>query len=70
MEKLTRTDLNKLANLCKAGYYEARAVAASADATGLEKALANHEAEYMVSLLEKIDRITNSGAKRVEITVS
>lgn len=70
MERLTQTDLRKLSNLCKAGYYEARAIMASDEATGLEKALANHEAEYMAALLAKLDRIADSKAKRVEITLS
>ena len=43
---------------------------ASDEATGLKKALANHESEYMAALLAKLDRIADSKAKRVEITLS
>lgn len=68
MEIITRTDLKHLSRLCKACYYESRAYMASENATELEKELANHQAEYMVRLMDKLDRIADSSAKRVEIT--
>jgi len=69
MEYLTKSDLRKLSSLCKAAYYESRWIMASEDASDLEKALANHHAEYMTHLLEKLDRIADSNAKRIEITI-
>lgn len=68
MEIITRTDLKHLSRLCKACYYESRAAMVSSDTTDLEKALANHQADYMVRLMDKLDRIADSNAKRVEIT--
>ena len=67
MVRLTRTDLMKLSNMCKAGYYEALTIVASDDASEFEKALANNQAEYMATLLCKLDQIMDTGAKRVEI---
>lgn len=68
MEYLTRPELRKLSSLCTAAYYEYRAIMASEDTSNLEKALANHGAEYMTHLMEKLDRIAGSKAKRIEIT--
>ena len=68
MEYLTKSDLAKLSSLCKAGYYESRWIMANTDATDLEKALANHQADYLSSLMLKLDRIAASDAKRIEIT--
>ncbi len=68
MEHLTKTDLRKLSSLCKAGYYESRAIVASSEATDFEKALAGHYADYLASLLAKLDRIADSSARRIEIT--
>lgn len=68
MEYLTRPDLAKLSSLCKAGYYESRAIMVDPEATDLEKALAAHNADYLSTLLLKLDRISASDAKRIEIT--
>ena len=69
MEYLTKSDLRKLSSLCKAGYYENRYLEASEEASDLEKSLAHHNAEYLSHLLVKLDRIADSSARRIEITI-
>lgn len=68
MEYLTRPDIRTLSNLCKGGFYECKAVLADPDASGVEKAFAEHQMNYYAHLLEKLDRIGASDAKRIEIT--
>ena len=68
MEYLTRPELKKLSALCHARIAEAEEVMESEDASGLEKALADHDKCWMLKLSAKLDRIADSDAKRIEIT--
>lgn len=67
MEYLTKTDLLKLSMACKRDYYYCREIMADNDASDFEKSIASFEADIMVSLLCKLDRIADSKAKRIEI---
>lgn len=67
MERLYDTDLNKLIFLCGLRKRDADDIAESDDASGLEKEVARFEAEYMEYLSEKLRRIKDSKAKRVEV---
>lgn len=68
MQYLTKSDLRRLARLCKAEYSEAQAVMASDDASLLEKACADNAACWMAGLASKLEDIAASNARRIEIT--
>ena len=68
---LSRTDLRKLAALCEDRRFSDELVRDnSVDGTTYsygERCLAAHEAEYMKGLSEKLLKVADSTAKRVEI---
>ena len=68
MEWLSRSDLRRLSALCKAAYYEDRSIMASDGVSDLKKSFSAFDAERMALLMDKLDRIADSAAKRIEIT--
>ncbi len=69
MEYLTKDELRKLSALCKRDYYESRAVMASDEYSSLEKAICEREAAFASHLFCKLERIADSKARRIEITI-
>lgn len=55
--------------MCQRRATEASNVLSAPSASDLEKALANHEREYMLSLSAKLERIAASDKRRVEIKI-
>jgi len=69
MEWLSKNDLRILSGLCKHQHDTAEEIVESEQASYLERALAHHESEYMEYLLRKLERIADSSARRIEITI-
>ena len=69
MEWISKTELRKLSAMCQRRATEDSNVLSAPSASDLEKALANHEREYMLSLSAKLERIAASDKRRVEITI-
>lgn len=69
MEYLTKDELRKLSALCKRDYYESRAVMASDEYSNFEKAICEREAAFASHLFCKLERIADSKARRIEITI-
>ena len=69
MEWISKPELRKLAFMCQRRATEASHVLSAPSASDMEKALANHEREYMLSLSAKLERIATSDKRRVEITI-
>ena len=68
MIKLSRAELKRLSKLCERMSYDLRFYIDNEAKTDMEKALAQNEREWMVSLSMKLSEIILSDAKRVEIT--
>lgn len=69
MEHLTRSDLKKLSSLCVERQLDDYRIIEDPNASNLEKAFAEHDRCWMKSLQTKLDRIDQSKAKRIEITL-
>lgn len=73
MEYLTKSDLRKLAKLCEDRRFADELVRDNAvdgaSYSYAERCLANREAEWMKSLSAKLDRIADSSARRIEVTI-
>ena len=54
MVSFTKAEISKLASVCSARYKEYQKVLESKKATTFEKAIAENECEYMVSLFDKL----------------
>ena len=69
MEYLTRTELKRLSALCEHRIFDDAEIIASPNTSTIEKALAEHDKTWMRSIQIKLDRIEQSKAKRIEITL-
>lgn len=73
MEYITKSELRKLAKLCEDRRFADELVRDNAvDGASYdyaERCLANNEAEWMKALSAKLNRIADSNARRVEVTI-
>ena len=67
MTWFSRNELKKLSALCDDRRYQMENVRDNEDVSYMERCLANHEAEYMKALSEKLWEVAESPARRVEI---
>ena len=69
MEYLTRTELKKLASLCVERQLEDYKVIEDPSASNADKAFADHDRSWMRAIQIKLDRIDQSKAKRIDVTL-
>lgn len=67
MEQLSVMELSKLSSACLSRFTTAQEIIDSDTAHPVEKALAKLEQEWMCDLSAKIERIIDSGTKRISI---
>ena len=69
MKHLTRSDIKKLSTLCVYRQLEDYQIIEDPNASNAEKAFAEQDRQWMQSLQAKLDRIDQSKAKRIDITI-
>ena len=67
MVRFTKAELRKLSAVCISRLFYCEEIIKDPDSSGLEKACAQHELEYMEHLSAKLSEVADSTAKRVEI---
>lgn len=68
MTYFSKSELHKLSAICDQRLRASIAVAENDNASAMEKALANHEKEYMANLIAKLNRVAYGDDKRVGIS--